>query len=119
MKVPYSYNEANILCNEFQHLAGTHCCNSGALIEAVVITPFDQLFKHRFFLFYHLFENDATAALAHEYDGTFFDVMVIMNHEEEGYKYEDLNAWLGQRPDGPEYPACPLPLNNAAMAYMQ
>ena len=116
MKVPYSLLEAEILRSEFQNLVGTFSDNIAATVEAVVITPFDQPSKQRYFLFYHLFDNDAQAALTHEYTGFFFDVVIVAKDSNGSFVYEDLNSWFMKNNYESEYPACPLPMgNNSAM----
>ena len=72
-KAPYSLSEAQKNCKEFQDLTGQHFDQDiNALIDPIVIAPFDEANKKRFFLYYLLFD-DAEIALHHEYKGLLYD----------------------------------------------
>ena len=95
-KAPYSLEEAEQMCKEYQHLVGQPFADSSDLIvECVTVTPFDEVNKKRFLIFYFLF-NNAESALSHEYQGLLFDIIVIgrsVNDEHELLQ-EDLYTWI-------------------------
>ena len=96
-KAPYSFAEAQMLCNEYQYLIGQPFDKSNQQpINSIVVSPFDQMSKKRFIIYYLLF-NDADMALAHEYKGLLFDILVIAgaNHQQELY-HEDIHIWLSK-----------------------
>ena len=100
-------------------MVGSFSDSINATIEAIVITPFDQPNKNRFFLYYHLFDRDAHAALYHEYKGLFFDVMIIGRTLQDELKYDDLYSCLTENNfDSKEYPTCPLPGKNTRINYI-
>ncbi|MBC7555009.1 MAG: hypothetical protein H7257_13655 [Taibaiella sp.] len=92
MDLPYSYHEAEELCGRFKYLCGTSF-GERALIENIVIAPFDSNYKQRFFVYYLLFDNDAVAALE-EYKGSLYDVMVIARCDDGELAYESLHSWV-------------------------
>ena len=102
MKMPYSYQEAEKLCSEYQCLVGTQFYTGGsssatsAIIECVAISPFDQASKQRFYLFYLLFDNDAHAALLQDYKGLLFDIVIFARTRDDEMIHEDLYTWLGK-----------------------
>jgi hypothetical protein len=96
-KAPYSFSEAQKLCKEYQYLAGQPFGEgNNTLINNIVITPFDQINKKRFIMYYLLF-NDAEMALSHEYKGLLFDIMVIA-HADNNHDvfHEDIHPWLSK-----------------------
>lgn len=95
MNLPFSLQEAQSLCIEYQYLLGAPFDRTNAKIQAVIVTPFDSGFKQRFFAYYLLFDNDAALALE-EYKGSLYDV-VIMAETEAGYAVnETLSAWAAK-----------------------
>ena len=92
---PYSLSEAKKICSEFQWLLGQKfSADNETLIDSVVIAPFDEINQKRFVIYYMLFE-DAQMALAHEYKGLLFDVLVMAGLSEEGdMLFEDISMWL-------------------------
>jgi hypothetical protein len=95
-KAPYSLAEAEMICKDYQYLIGQSFANGGkAVIECVTITPFDQINKQRFLIFYFLF-NNAESALAHEFKGLLYDLIVIARSTEDEHEllHEDLTTWL-------------------------
>ncbi len=95
-KAPYSLKEAQQLCCDYQYLEGQPFENgSNSIIERVTITPFDEINKQRFLIFYFLF-NNAESALAQDYRGLLFDVLVIARsvNDEHELLQEDIITWL-------------------------
>jgi hypothetical protein len=92
---PHSFEEASKLCNEFQYLLGQSFGDgSNNAISCVAISPFDQMNKKRFIMYYLLF-NDAEMALQQDYKGLLFDVMVIsVSTDGQQMLHEDLHTWL-------------------------
>ena len=69
-KAPYTLQEAEQICNDYQYLVGQKFSpESDLTIECVTMTPFDEVNKKRFLIFYFLF-NNAESALSHEYRGS-------------------------------------------------
>lgn len=75
-QAPYTYLEAKSLSGENQQIIGLSYDNGDAVVDTVVVTPYDQNSKNRFLMLY-LMLNDADAALSLDYSGTQYDVMVI------------------------------------------
>ncbi len=95
MNLPFSLQEAQNLCRDYQYLVGTPFDRTITKIQAVIVTPFDSGFKQRFFAYYLLFDNNAALALE-EYKGTLYDV-VVMAETEEGYAVnETLSVWAAK-----------------------
>lgn len=97
-RAPYTLQEAELLCNEYQYLVGRKFSPTSDLtIECVTVTPFDEINKKRFLIFYFLF-NNAESALTQEYRGFLFDVLVIARSEydEHDLLQEDLHTWIGE-----------------------
>ncbi len=95
MNLPFSLQEAQNLCREYQYLVGMPFDRNNAKIQTVIVTPYDSALKQRFFAYYLLFDNNAAMALE-EYKGALFDV-VIMAETEEGYALnENLTAWAAK-----------------------
>lgn len=95
---PYTLEEAQKLCAEYQHLVGKTFANGDyAIIECVTIAPFDEVSRKRFLIFYFLFDN-AQSALAHEYKGMLYDVLVIARSviDEHELLQLDLLTWLAE-----------------------
>ena len=94
-KAPYSLSEAEKLCQEYQFLVGrSFASDSNAVIECVTISPFDEISRKRFLIYYFLF-NNAQSALAHEYKGLLYDIIVIARSVEDEHELlqEDLHTW--------------------------
>jgi hypothetical protein len=104
MKLPYSLKEAENLCNEFQHLVGTSFQGGNSVIDSVVITPFDEASRQRFFLYYLLFDNDAKAALTQEYRGMLYDVVIIAHDIDGDMLHEDLHTWVERNNFNDDFP---------------
>lgn len=97
-KAPYSLQEAQQLCIEYQYLVGQSFeQENDFVIEAVTIVPFDELSKERFLIFYFLF-NNAESALAYEYKGLLFNALVIARSatDEHQLLQEELVIWLAE-----------------------
>lgn len=95
-KAPYSLQEAEKLCQEYQFLIGkSFSSDSNAVIECVTVSPFDETSRKRFLIYYFLF-NNAESALSHEYKGLLYDIIVIARslQDEHELLQEDLNAWI-------------------------
>ncbi len=95
-KAPYSLPEAEKLCLEHQFLVGrSFASDSNAVIECVTVSPFDETSRKRFLIYYFLF-NNAESALAHEYKGLLYDIIVIARSTQDEHELlqEDLNTWL-------------------------
>ena len=95
-QAPYTLQEAEQLCKEYQYLVGQKfSSDSNLVIECVTITPFDEINKKRFLILYFLF-NNAESALNQEYKGFLFDVIVIGRSLEDEHELlqEDLAVWL-------------------------
>ncbi|MCD6011193.1 MAG: hypothetical protein K0Q79_1055 [Flavipsychrobacter sp.] len=93
---PYSLQEARELAEEYQYLIKQPFAHdSNAVVENVIICPFDEASRKRFLIFYFLF-NNAEKALAQEYKGLLFDVLVIGRSmlDEHELQQEDLYSWL-------------------------
>jgi hypothetical protein len=102
-KAPYSLEEAELLCKEYQHLVGQPFANDSKLvIECVTLTPFDEGNKQRFLIFYFLF-NNAESALSQEYNGLLFDIIVIARSSEDEHELlqEDLYTWVHENKSQP------------------
>lgn len=98
-RAPYSLPEAQRLCTDYSHLVGQPFGRgSDAIIESVVVAPFDEASRKRFLIFYFLF-NNAESALSQEYKGLLFDVLVIARSVTDEHELQqlDLHAWLGER----------------------
>lgn len=104
MKIPYSIQEAEKLCNDFQYLIGTQLAGTNATITDVVITPFDENNKYRFFLYYVLLDNNSKEALNQDYKGLLFDVVIIAKTPNEDTIHQDLYTWLGNNMILEDYP---------------
>ncbi len=106
-KAPYSLAEAEKLCKENQFLVGrAFATDNNAVIECVTITPFDEVSKKRFLIYYFLF-NNAEHVLAHEYKGLLYDIIVIARSlkDEHELLQEDLHTWIGENvPAGGDNP---------------
>jgi hypothetical protein len=97
-KAPYSLQEAEQLCKDYQYLVGQKfSSDSDLIIECVTVTPFDEANKQRFLILYFLF-NNAQSALNQEYKGFLFDIIVIGRsaHDEHELLQEDLTVWLAE-----------------------
>src|ERR1700744_6169652 len=95
-KAPYTLQAAELLCKEYQYLVGRKfAATSDLTIECITVTPFDEINKKRFLIFYFLF-NNAESALSHEYRGFLFDIIVIGRSQHDGHELlqEDLYVWL-------------------------
>ena len=96
-KAPYSLAEAQKICCEYQHLKGQQFDQEMTTgIDAVVVVPFGEVDKKRFFLCYLLFD-DAEMALRDEYNGFLFDVVVIAGAKDGNeLVQQDLYSWLAK-----------------------
>ena len=95
-RVPYSLPDAEKLCTEYQFLVGKPFApGSNSIIECVTISPFDEISRKRFLIYYFLF-NNPQSALAHEYKGFLYDILVIARslQDEHELLQEDLSSWL-------------------------
>jgi hypothetical protein len=97
-KAPYSLEEAQKLCAEYQYLVGqAFGKEKNSVIECVTIVPFDELSRERFLIFYFLL-NNAESALAYEYKGLLFDALVIARSTTDVHELlqEELVTWLAE-----------------------
>lgn len=97
-RAPYSLPEAEKLCMDYQFLVGrSFTSDSNAVIECVTISPFDEISRKRFLIYYFLF-NNAESALSHEYKGLLYDIIVIARSVEDAHELlqEDLYTWIGE-----------------------
>src|SRR4051812_47732813 len=97
-KAPYSLSEAEKLCRDHQFLVGkSFSSGSNAVIECVTISPFDEISRKRFLIYYFLF-NNAESALSHEYKGLLYDIIVIARSVEDEHELlqEDLCTWVAE-----------------------
>ena len=93
---PYSLQEAQKFCAAYQYLVGQSFGKDGnSIIECITITPFDEVSRERFLILYFLL-NNAESALANEYKGLQYDVLVIARSvtDEHELLQECLNTWL-------------------------
>lgn len=92
---PYSFAEANELCEEFQYIKGNNYNESASsTISAVVVTPFDPVSKNRFVMLF-LMLNDAKTVLSMDYAGAQYDVIVISGSiADNNFQYTNLLSWL-------------------------
>ncbi len=104
-KPPYSLSEAENICKEFQSLAGQRFnAETDATIDCITVSPFDQINKNRFIIYYLLFD-DAQIALQQDYQGLLFDVIAIAGSKEgQEMLHEDLHTWLTRNKSLPCHP---------------
>lgn len=94
---PYTQKEAELKCEEFQYLVGQPFHEGAcAVIDCVVVAPYDEQSRNRFMVYYLLF-NDAGMALAHDYNGKHYSVLLIAKTS-DGLEmtHEDLHIWLSK-----------------------
>ena len=97
-KAPYSLLEAERLRLDYQSLIGkSFASDSNAVIECVTISPFDEISRERFLIYYFLFDN-AESALTHEYKGLLYDIIVIARSLEDEHELlqADLYTWINE-----------------------
>jgi hypothetical protein len=96
-KAPYSLVEAKQICSDYQYLTGHSFEKNGDIsINCIAISPFDQINKERFIMYYLLL-NNAELALSMDFKGLLFDVMVIAGSQEEPqFRHEDIYTWLSK-----------------------
>jgi len=97
-RLPYTLNEANEVCKKLQYLIGhTFDLSEPGFgnVECIAVTPFDQINKKKFFLYYMLV-GDAQLALTGEYKGLLFDICIIARSEYDcnDIKHYDIDTWL-------------------------
>ncbi len=92
---PYSFAEANELCEEFQYIKGhNYNQSSSTSVSAVVVTPFEQVSKNRFVMLF-LMLNDAKTVLSMDYAGAQYDVIVVSGSiVENNFQYTNLYSWI-------------------------
>lgn len=91
---PYSLQEAEAICKEFQHLVGSpFTSGSDTTVQCITVTPYRADDKGRFMGFYFLL-NDAKEALIFAYTGSEYDVMVIATAPDRQLLHESLYSWL-------------------------
>jgi hypothetical protein len=74
---PFSYTLAQNICDNYQSLVGSpYEVGSSAVIDAVIVSPFDTASKSRFIMLY-LVLNDAVDALASDRSSNEYDVLVL------------------------------------------
>jgi hypothetical protein len=98
LRMPYSLDQAQSLCEKLQHLVGRsfdlHSSQYGK-IECVAVSPFDNNSKKTFLLNYLLCDN-AEKALKEDYKGLLFDVVVIARAADDPMELiqEDVASWI-------------------------
>jgi hypothetical protein len=98
LKMPYTFYQAQELCEKLQYLVGQAFDVSTdyySAVECVAISPFDNLSKKSFLLNY-LLCTDAEKSLWDDYKGPFFDVVVIARVAENALDLiqEDIATWI-------------------------
>lgn len=98
---PYSFNEARKLCQDAQYLAGNiYSRDYEAVIDAIVVAPYEQVSKNRFLMLY-LMLDDAEMALSGDYAGNLFDVLVMTGSlGDGGMQHQSLHIWLEVNGEG-------------------
>ncbi len=91
---PYTYTEAKLICDQHQHLIGKAYDNAGNKIDSVIVVPFDQSDRSRFFMLFLMLE-DARQALTLDYSGSRYSVAVVSGSVHTyGMQHCDLRDWL-------------------------
>jgi hypothetical protein len=74
---PFSFAVAQNICENYQSLIGSpYEEGSSAIIDAVIVSPFDNINKSRFIMLY-LVLNDAIEALSSDSTTDQYDVLVL------------------------------------------
>ncbi len=74
---PFSYALAKKICENYQSLVGSQYEDgSTAIIDAVIVSPYDSVSKSRFIMLY-LVLNDAEDALTSDSSTSEYDVLVL------------------------------------------
>lgn len=97
-KAPYTLAEARELLSEYQYLLGQSFDREEKfVIDCVTIAPFEEAARQRFLIFYFLL-NNAESALAQEYKGLLYHVLVIGRSKEDKHdlRHEELQMWLAE-----------------------
>ena len=97
-RLPYTLEEAKVICKRYQALVGQPFDNNLpeiGNIECVAISPFDLVNKKKFLLNYLLI-NDVDIALREEYNGLLYDVIVIAREigDCNNILHYDIDTWL-------------------------
>lgn len=97
MQAPYSLEEAEVLCQEFQCLIGKAFeAGKELIIKDLVVAPYSQTSKMRFLMCYVLFDDPRTA-LEYDYAGSRYEVLVLAGTPgQEDMFHEPLDIWLGK-----------------------
>ncbi len=96
---PFIISEAKEFCEAHQYLVGTPYSNlhtKTAHICHIVVSPFDEINKNKFLLYFHLF-GDPGDFMRDEYKEGEFDVLVVAESNQEGDKeffHESLYNWV-------------------------
>ena len=101
---PYSLDEARKLCTEYEYLVGqSFAKDNDAVIECLIICPYDEASKKRFLIFYFLL-NDAEMALSHGGQSMNYDVLVIARSVVDNQELHqlELSAWLAENKEDGE-----------------
>lgn len=77
---PYTYDEASALSNELNGLVGAQYGEDNQ-IDAVVVAPYEENARNRFLMLYYML-HDAVEALAIDYRGDRYDVLVLYSNLE-------------------------------------
>jgi hypothetical protein len=75
---PYAYEEASTLSNELRGLVGAHYGIDNQ-IDDVVVAPYEENARNRFLMLYYML-HDAKEALALDYRGDKYDVLVLYSN---------------------------------------
>jgi hypothetical protein len=94
MSESLQYEEAVSLREQYQFLVGTQSENGKVTVESVAVTPYDDVGKYRFFLFYLLLDFNAPMALAQAYHGSEYDVTLIARNADGELLHQPLKTWL-------------------------
>lgn len=74
---PFSFALAQNICENYQSLVGSpYEEGSSAMIDAVIVSPFDSINKSRFIMLY-LVLNDAVEALTSDCCSNEYDVLIL------------------------------------------
>jgi hypothetical protein len=91
---PYTLQEAEKLCKEFQYLVGMPFAKgSNVPIQSVTPAPTGQVNRERFIIYYLLLNNPADA-LKQAAGTSGYDILIFAGSEEQQLLNESLDSWL-------------------------
>ena len=118
MNTPLTHEQAKKLCEQYQYIVGASLDGSSSTIEAVLVTPFDQLSKERFFSYYLILDERGLEAILKEYRGFLFDVLIIARTNGGDLIKEDLSNWLAANVDMQNFVCHLVPQSNKKQAFI-